>query len=361
MHDSIPKQGAATALVALITTLALGCGDTTETPTGRSIAAADATFLIPLGSVADFAAGTEAGHGVLLPRERFDALDPLTVVDEPDDLYAHLDVVGVRLDPCFFEGEGAVVCSSQIRLVLQPVFEQDGSPVNRDAAVHAFYAVPETELSTLVTALAELRQAAGGQEVIGAHPNPSAARAEILPYVGRDRLTRVTFVAVHASDQAWTFGGFDIADGNATPIEILGVGDPEQHLTSTGGLETLDATILPAPAIETDIADYLSLTSRASIAAPAEEAALAALDRLLDPAAHNPGTVDCASCHMATPAMYFAAAKSGAAAGFSPAYANSQNQRMFGFYDAAPSISPRVEAETLQVLDRLRSLLEQAQ
>lgn len=340
---------------ALCASMALACGEDTPDaePAAAPLAAADVTFLVPLASVTDFGAATGAGHGVLFPREHFDSLERLTVTDEPDDLYAALSVVGVRLDPCFIEGLGQTPCASQVRLVLQPVLELDGATSTRDATVHLFYAVPEADVRALARSMQTLRLSAGGSEAIGPHAAPKAAAQLVLPHIGAERLSRVTFVAVHASDQAWTFGGFDIADGVATPIDIVGGDHTDQHLTSTGGTETLDATILPAPTVEPDLPNYLAALSRETLTEADRTLSLAAVDRILDPAEHDTGTLDCASCHMATAAARHEAARLGMEAGYGAAYANSQNQRMLGYFGTEPSVSPRVEAETLAVLSKL--------
>lgn len=333
-----------TAALPLIL-VALGCAD----PAVERSAPGDVSFLIPLGGVADFGAPTEGRYGPLVPSDRLDLFEPLTRVDEPEDLYANLDVVGVRLDPCFVEGVGAVECASQIRLIMQPVFDDDAGLTTRDATIHAFYAVPVDELEALASRLVRVREAAGGGPEIGEHADPERAADEVLRYVGGERLTRVTSVAVHASDQAWTFAGFDFVDGVEVPIEPPGTGEHEQHLTSVGGTDTLDATILPDPTVEPDIIDYLDVDARQTLDGDAEDAALDALTRLLDPGAHNPGTVDCATCHMSTPAMFYADP------GRAPdVYANTQNQRMFGYFHDEPSVSPRVQAETVEVLAALR-------
>ena len=316
----------------------------------------DASFLVGLRTVGDFGASTEGVHGTLIPRAIFDQIEPLTRVDEPDDIYANLDVVAVRLDPCFFEGTGEPVCSSQVRLVLQPVFDGDDGVVSRDATLHAFYAVPTDELVSLLDQLVEIRQAASGGASVGEHADPQSAAEAVLPYVGADRLTRTTFVAVHASNQAWTFGGLDFVDGSSIEIEPPGTEDHEQHLTSTGGMDTLDASILPAPTIEPALNGYLEEALRLNLGEVATSDAMDALSRLMSPTDHNPGTVDCASCHMATPALHFAAS-SGAFEPPPDAYANSQNQRMLGYFDATPSISPRVVAETDVVVDFFHSNL----
>lgn len=336
--------------------LVSACGDDEITADAAPTrVASDVTFLVGLGSATDFSAKSTGGFGVLLPRERFDDVEVLTRVDEPDQLYDHLDVVAVRLDPCFFEGTGDVICSPQVRLVLQPVFDEDGSPTTRDATVHAFYAVPTEDVLALADRLARLRSDIGGPEVIGVHPAPDEAAALVLPHLGADRLIRVTFVAVHASNQAWTFGGFDVIDGAIQEIIPPGMSEHEQHLTSTGGTDLLDASILPEPAIEPDAARWLTAFERDQMDDATAASAVAGLERLLDPAAHNPGTVDCASCHMATTALHYAQLEQGGSS-ISDVYGNTQNQRMLGFFERTPAVSSRVEAETLGVLDALNNL-----
>jgi hypothetical protein len=337
---------------ALVGLLLFGCGEAIDHSESESLVLSDVTFLVPLGGANDFGASTTGGYGALLPLARFESVEALTRSDEPEALYENLDVVAVRLDPCFFEGTGEVTCSSQVRLVMQPVFDEEGTPISRDATVHAFYQVPVLELRALASSLADLRVDLSGSEAIGEHASPNAAAALVLPYIGQERLIRVTFVTVHASNQAWTFGGFDIIDGVNDHIQPPGVDEHEQHLTSVGGTEMLDATILPVPVIETEAALWLSAIDRAEMDVDVEDAAIAGFERLLNPAEHNPGTVDCASCHMATTGLYFADQQRGG--GAVPAvYANSQNQRMLGYFLREPSISPRVQAETRGVLEAL--------
>jgi hypothetical protein len=350
-EGEVALRRVAVALVLAWACCAPGCGVEEEAEAPPALTVADVTFLLPLGGAPGFSASGEGGHGALLPRSVFDRLEALTRVDEPEALYTHLDVVAVRLDPCFQEGEGSPPCAPQVRLVLQPVFAEAEGLVSRDATVHAFYAVPEGEVRALAASLARLRAARGGEERIGVHPSPEEAAALVLPRVGAGRLRRVTFVSVHASNQAWTFGGLDLRGGAAEALTIVGVGAEEQHLTSTGGVEALDATILPAPTIEPAAARWLAAVERAEMDAAAQAEARAGFARLADPSAHNPGTVDCASCHMASAALY----RLGPPGEVSAAYADTQNQRMLGFFGRAPSISPRVEAETRVVLEALRA------
>jgi hypothetical protein len=328
----------------------LGCGAETPLPESN-----DMSFLIPLASDMALGATSEGGHGVVLPREVFDILEAPTRVDEPDDLYANLKVVGVRLDPCFTEGAAPMACSPQVRLVFQPVFDDGAGATTRDATIHAFYPMPLSEVAELAEELRALRAQSGGAPAVGVVADPVQASLLVMARVGAERLTRVTFIAVHASDEAWTLGGFDLLDGVATRIEVPG-GDEleEQHMTSTGGTTGLSATILPEPEVETDVTAYLDAERRPSVSAEERASAIFAFERLLDPAEHNPGTVDCASCHVATTGLRFATRES-APERVSAAYDDTRNQRMFGWFGAIQSISPRVLAETQIALETLRA------
>ncbi|MGB0648085.1 MAG: hypothetical protein ACPGQS_12960 [Bradymonadia bacterium] len=314
----------------------------------------DVSFLVPLKSVSGFTASASGQYGQILPRAYFDSLEPLTRVDEPDDLYANLDVVGVRLDPCFVEGRNTSTCGSQIRIILQPVFDPT-NPTTRDGTIHLFFEVPQAEVLATARTLASIRTVADGNGKVGEHSDPQAAAEVVLSQIGAERLRRITFVAVHASDQAWTFGGFEVQSDGLEHTPMIGVDDHEQHLTSVGGTETLDATILPTPGIEQEAAVLMSETHRASLTDAEVQAGLEGLSRLLDPAAHDPGTVDCATCHMATAASLYFEASPGES-NVPAVYQDTQNQRMFGYFGNTPSISPRVNAETDIVLTVLSDL-----
>ena len=90
-------------------------------------------------------------------------------------------------------------------------------------------------------------------------------------------------------------------------------------------------------------------------------AAAASIQRLEDPSIHNPGTVDCASCHVAAIAQralvnYGVGIDSTVAA--SSAFDDTRNLRAFGYFFSVPAISPRVQRETELVRDDFARLLE---
>lgn len=355
--------------LTLLTPVTPACDEDAAAP-WQPVSRADVTVLLPLTST--LSATTEGRHGILVPRAHFDAItrhEPLTRTDEPDALYDALKVVAVRLDPCFVEARQAKDCPSQVRLVLQPTFPTgpaapagttSSTLTTRDAALHAFYAVPRKELRALAQDLRALRGEAAG-DAVSVHPSPDRVADLVLDHLGQDRLTRITHMSVHASNEAWVFAGFDIDPETGRRTDLLvpgGIETPahdfrfEQHLTNTGTDGELAASLIPEPVIEPDIAGFLDARRRDSLSAESRAAALAAFDRLLDPAQHDPGTADCASCHIASAATHFAARTAQTPA--SP-YDDTKNQRMLGYYFDAPTVSPRVLAETDLVVDALNT------
>ncbi len=328
-------------------------------------------------------AGQDQAHGVLLPRDLFDAVPALTRTDEPDDLYESLQVVGARLDPCFREGGAdAAPCRPMVRLVMQPVRPSlaDGqtAQVARDASLHVFYdAASADEITAAVAALARARDDADipGERPLGVHPllavdDGRARVAQILaPLLGEARITRVTSISVHATDAAWTFAGLDVVDRERVPIVIPATGGAiEQHALSDGAAGTIHASVLPALAAADDITLLLD-DAAARAATPAErQAAYDAAARIENPTLHDPGTIDCVSCHLAAVARTSARARETMAESpdlftsdrhdltTSP-FASTQVVRALGYRFGELALSPRVVHESAAVADAVDALL----
>lgn len=318
----------------------------------------DVSFLVPLDQARAFFPAARA-----MPRSLFDRLQhPLTVVDEPDALYGALSTVAVRLDACFREGtDASVACRPQVRLVLQPVFDSAEGVTTRDAAVHLFFSVTEQEVVGAVKALAALRTKRGVKVHEGleaAHPGfgdaawVSGVRDVLAPLLTSERLVRATEMSVHASNQAWIFSGVEVSGDAVTDIVIPTLSpERDDHVTSTGGRDAITLTLGPAPVAEPALVTVLEAEVRAAASASQLSEAVAALTRIEDPASHNPGTIDCASCHVVATARKFLLRDAPGAAtdiGFVPsdAYADSRALRAFGYFFTAPAISPRVQRET---------------
>lgn len=336
----------------------------------------DVSLLVPLAAARSFlpASGAVGDGAALVSRELFDRLPPMTVVDEPDALYAALSTVGVRFDACFTEGRGQQTCRPQVRLVLQPVFDSADGATTRDTAIHLFFSVDEAQLKRAVRELSLLRTKTGvvvGEGLTGSHPGfeqaawVDGAKAILVPLLRAERVVRVTSMDVHASNQAWIFSGFEVSGGTFTPIVVPTLSPAvDAHVTSTGGRDSIAITLDPLPVAEPTLPTVLQASARMQASGEDLAAAVAGLLRLEDPTAHNPGTVDCASCHVAATARWHLVNQAPSVSADSPiavseVYADSRAMRAFGYFFQAPALSPRVQRETAAVRADFSHRLEQ--
>lgn len=329
----------------------------------------DVAFLVPLVDARDFITARE-----VMPRALFDRLQPLTVSDEPDDLYSALAVVGLRLDACFQEGAPPSPCQAQVRLVFQPVFDDPMAGVTtRDAAVHVFFNTSPDEVVTAAKALIALRseQKLNVEDALtGPHPGfadavwKQKAKAAVSPLMNPERLVRMTSMGVHASGQAWVFSGIDISDGVPTDIQVPTLAlTTEGHVTSTGGALAVEVTIDPGSTVEPSLTPVIAKGGLSQATPEQLAAAVTSVARLEDPSIHNPGTVDCATCHVA--ALTRLALESKGLTFQSPftasaAFADTRNLRAFGYFFTQPALSPRLLREAALVRDDFNHRLEQA-
>ena len=267
-------------------------------PAGARVELADVALAWPLPAATG--AGDGGHMGPILDCETVSAFEPLTRSDEPEALCAALTVTAARLDPCFREGGPTTDCRPQLRLVLQPVF--DGSA--RDAAIHVFYEIEERALLRGVARMIELRLANDddGRRSLDVHPllETSAGRvavAAILDDILKDaRLDHFTQITVHGDDAAWTFEFRDFFDGKVSE------GDARLQHVLAPSPTTIDMSITPTSGSDDEFS--LLLDEQAASAASFEEqqAAYDRAGRVENPDFHDPGTVDCATCHVAAPA-----------------------------------------------------------
>ncbi len=335
----------------------------------------DISFLVPLNQARVFLpiSGGQGGRS-LISRALFDRLPALTVVDEPDALYLSLATVSVRLDACFKEGRKEQACRPQVRLVLQPVFDSAAGPTTRDAGIHLFFSVTQAEVKHVVRELSLLRTQQGITVPAGlAAPHPGfdsskwveAARALVSPLLRPEKLVRVTSMNVHASEEAWMFSGLEISGDVVTDLLVPTFpAARDGHVTSTGGRDTLAITLDPAPYAEPKLPTLLDSAARRQAPADDVASAVAGLLRLENPAEHNPGTTDCASCHVAATTKFFLQKEAPGVAVDSPspsseAYSNSRNLHAFGYFFQTASISPRVQREAVAGRTDLSLRLEQ--
>jgi hypothetical protein len=298
----------------------------------------DLSILLPLpASAAEFSANTippseSCVGGPLVPQ----ALHQQVTAGSGQLDYASLRVVSARLDPCFGQ-RGPITdpstCHAQLRLVFEPILFE-GRAVADDAAVHAFYALSQSEFDATLAQVIALRaanQPAGTASMdlgpLAVHPilksqGLSGAMARglrgiICQHAGAARLTRLAMltslifpnalvtgpVVPHVTPAGtWTLGAFDISGGMPTAFVIPTLPD---RATSVAFLEDTAATIDGRSAPNSTSPDnpqlLASAQGAAQASASARQSAFNAALRVENPNLHNTDTIDCASCHLAQP------------------------------------------------------------
>lgn len=335
--------------------------------------------------------------GFLIPVRYLDKIPALSQFQNQVDERRSLRVVAFRIDPCF--ADSFVTCRRQIRLTWQPIVRlADGSVSTIDAALHSFYDLTTEEFSSLLDELLQIRRRHGFMSrglALQVHPvlraqglnGPFAKSLKqlILKYAGDDNITKLTFMVVRGPGIFWGFGGYDIdAYGRVTQIEIPRMGSLIVNQSfvnqSQMGDDFIKAIMSPTP-VEGERLDILIKGSRLVQTGIGEDeivSALRAAHSIENPRRHNPGTMDCVSCHIAQPSldvgerlfpalsaiartqgtMYenadFNLSQAGSGLGVAGRYWHSRNLRAFGYFGSTPSISRRViyeSAETARLLN----------
>lgn len=255
---------------------------------------------------------TQGPRGVLLPMTlttRFPRMIPEYTQEQTfSDLFK---VIGIRIDPCFAEGLGPQACRRQIRLVWQPVLEIDGVMSTRDAAIHSFYDFTEAEWEVVIQDWKNLITGAPADE-LQVHPEIKAQglhgplwqsmRKFILKHCGQTNWTRVTGMNVMNGEQVWSFLGYDVVKGELVRIEIPRIKhDIQGVILSLSNPVEFNGRMVPPISEETTMAaliqDSWSLKNGQN-----EKEIKELMGRVVameNPRLHNPGTMDCVSCHMA--------------------------------------------------------------
>lgn len=299
-------------------------------------------FALPQG-------GADAPVGLLLPQAQGATGDLL-----PDAIYSRLPtlyqpgrgnetlytqslrVVGMRVDPC--PPSEREDCRPELRLVWQPVEfdEKAGRWLVRDAAIHVIYRLEGDELNLLLGELWALKQENGRLGVLtdglplGVHPalrSPVTAgrfsqslQSLVLRYARGDRLHRVTFTALRVPTRWWRFGALekvgssgwqrvDIPRLDAPSVDIFNVAVEDG--VDLGPERGLDAVfnVLPDEYPERD--NLLPLINKGYRFndvrdRPVFAEKLEAVARFQNPTRSNADELDCASCHYADAARFYA-------------------------------------------------------
>jgi hypothetical protein len=287
----------------------------------------DMTIVYPLATSSSefkkgYLAASSAGvGGALLPEALYQAAvpaskGPVGVGGTADMAYADLRLVAVRLDPCF-ANIGPVTnpagCENQLRLVFQSLSFQGGQTSALDGAVHAFYSLTRAELVAAVQAIAALRKSTDlgplaphpllvSQGITGAFGR--GLEKIVLTYAGASKLTRFThFMGANLSTE-WTFEGFDVAKGKATPMVIPTLPGSATSVTFFAGFSApIAGGFTPATTSDDDVSVLVNVDDANSATPALRQAAFNAALRIQNPGFESPNTIDCASCHVAQDAQ----------------------------------------------------------
>lgn len=304
---------------------------------------ADVSILFPLTTGADLDAGYLAAaatgtRGPLLPAATYKQVGGIAgngaagaggTATAP---FESLRVVAFRVDPCFasLDPDAAPAdCQNQLRLVFQSLTATTGVGVMAgslnafDSALHGFYSLDRDELLALAQALAALRVADAADLQLGAlAPHPlmlkqgldgtfaKGVRELLLHYAGATNLMRVTTMSSGNAGFNWTFRGFDAAApaGDLTPMQIPALpAGTTQELFFHGFGPDIAGQFTPVPSGSDNLTLLTNKQSAGAASASDRAAALHAVARVDNPRLNSPNTVDCAECHLATPAVQLVA------------------------------------------------------
>lgn len=349
----------------------------------KTLSLNDISVLLPLPTVAeiDFMIGAEAvgAQGALLAQNVY-ARFPQLIPESPNsDTYKNLlKVVAIRLDPCFTEGSFVSACRHQIRMVWQPVkIAANSQTTTRDAAVHTFYEFNDLQWDSLVKSWGSL---ASGKvtDALQVHPKIkseglkgmywSKMRRLLLKYCGAKNMVRATIMNVQMNEQMWVFMGFDINANGLTRIKIPRINSVQQSIImSPFDTSEFKGSIRPDAPQNKNLAELIQHSPSVSGVLNEDQIqrTIQQVIKFENPTLNNPGTLDCASCHIAHGVRQWGERNYKTwnwASDFSDITYQSNlniknntafktNQfRAFGYFEATPLISQRVTNESAAVL-----------
>lgn len=352
----------------------------------------DISILLPLPTPDDWnllpQGKTIAHNGMLLPLTYLKQIPQLIGIAPNEKAYPMMRVVGIRLDPCFHEGPAPIRCQAQIRMVWQVLAPNDETTSTFDAALHSFYNLTDTQFKELLSSVIDLKLKHGTSSStntpLAIHPILQSEGLSgpyytqlinlIYQYVGEGNLSRVTFMQLFMNGNIWEFGGFDIKDQNLTPITIARTNTTTQQFKNSATPEPIWFLGGMTPEVTQD--DNLNFLIHDSRLVTLENendiiAATRAAYRFENPKQHNPGTLDCVSCHVAQASKEWALQKFPTLnldvinqneiyqspynlKNLSPMQNQTNILRAFGYFLDSPIIAQRTINESADVLDFIR-------
>ncbi len=313
----------------LVCLAVIGCTSSSHPLPAADLQMNDLSVLLPLATSqaeldASLGMSTPAGSGQLFPQAVYQ-------MGSSGFDYASLHAVAFRFDPCFGQ-LGAITddgaCKNQLRVVFQPmVFDTTtNQAIAQDAAVHAFYSLTREQLLDAVNEIAAARKADAGDRDLGplavhpmiAHEGRSGTLGKafdqvITKYASEANLVRFTefeieFVenggsGIVGSGEFWQFFSFLVDHGTVSPNPIPTLSQSQNGMSLEATTNPLDASGSPATTSSDNLAMLESFMQASQATAADREHAFGAALRVLNPQDNSPDTIDCASCHLAHPAV----------------------------------------------------------
>ena len=385
-----PSSALAAALAAALSLLLAQTSCSTDSSSkSATIHPLDTAILFPLPDTAEqdqlLRFDSAGSLGRLLPGYATSQL-PALDAGRNVELWPRLRVVAANVDPCFPSGvegkvdeQGTSQCRKQLRLIFQPVRDDGaGQLTTDDVAVHTFYEMDAETFADLVDDLLTARgEASLGDGAIAVHPillkegpgGPYQTELQrlFLRYAGASNLVKVTFSGLRGGGIGWQMGAVDFVGTTPTDATIPATQVIREEIINNAATGDFDSTIDPA----TEFSRGLGVLLDSTAARAARDAEIRAAYRqalLIDnPETElHPGTVDCSSCHLATPTRLWAERNRGLrAADFEEAYVNprwnlenrgqtqknTQSTRCFGYFGRSFAISQRTINEAAAVAD----------
>lgn len=348
----------------------------------------DVSILLPLPQTSDeidllLNPQSQKDFGVLISPRIIQELPVLVRREQNENVFgSHLKVVGIRLDPCFQEGLAPKSCARQIRLIWQPITNQNDQISTVDAAIHTFYELTAEQWSEFILQYESLLQQSGRpvETQLSIHPIIlkegmkgglwTGLRKLILKYCGEKNITRITTMAIEGGGDQWTFSGFNITANSVLPIVIPKVfGKGQTFMSAIPNSLDFMATIMPINFSNLGLW-FVDNSVIAKTKFPENDFKIWTEDllKIENPRIHNPGTVDCVSCHLSSNILSWQERNFSSwdwkSIKSKQAFASTQNLsnstiknstseqlRAFGYQDREARFSQRVVNETAVVLD----------
>jgi hypothetical protein len=273
----------------------------------------DVSFLFPLpaGSLNELLPMGET----LLPRALYNQIPQIDSQVDAGALFSRLRVVAARVDPCFPKAPPpSTECVKQLRLVVQPVFiDADAGVTTNDAAIHLFYTISDVNFIHIHQELWKLHDAYSGvtwDQALNVHPvmkqqglnGDYAMRVKTLisTHATTASLKRVAFMLVAANQAAWTFGAFDVENGNLLESMIPRLNQLTRQGFQEFGSELFRNGELQPHALGDDLRTLASESMMRLTDERTLKRAYASALKIENPHLSSPQTIDCASCHIAS-------------------------------------------------------------